>query len=98
MNQTAIITGGSRGLGATVAEYLARLGYDLILTARGAEALQATARRLAAHGTTVRAITGDVTDASHRQRLAAAAAEKTAAGVSRPDGSIVYPAAQGTLL
>lgn len=73
MNRTAIITGASRGLGRTVAEFLAAQGYDLVITARGEEDLQAAARSLRRHGGEVIALAGDVTDPDHRRRLAGAA-------------------------
>lgn len=51
MTQTALITGASMGIGVDLAECFARDGYDLILTARSADALAAVASRLsAAHG------------------------------------------------
>lgn len=74
MAQVALITGASRGLGRTLAHFLAAQGWDLVLTARGAEALAATAQALAETGRRVVALPGDVVDAGHRQRLAQAAA------------------------
>jgi NAD(P)-dependent dehydrogenase (short-subunit alcohol dehydrogenase family) len=71
-HQTALITGASRGLGLALAEALAERGWHLIIDARGAEALEAARRRLAAH-TTVTAIAGDVSQAAHRRALAVAA-------------------------
>jgi NAD(P)-dependent dehydrogenase (short-subunit alcohol dehydrogenase family) len=65
----ALVTGASRGLGATVAGFLAAEGYDLVVTARGATDLAASADRLRAHGGSVVAIPGDVADATHRARL-----------------------------
>lgn len=73
MRNVAMITGGSRGLGATLAGFLARAGWDLVLTARGAEALDSTAEALRAHGGRVEAVPGDVSDSGHRRRLADAA-------------------------
>ena len=73
MNRTALITGGSQGLGRTVAEFLAAQGYDLILTARGEEDLATAARELRRHGGRVTALAGDVADPAHRHRLARAA-------------------------
>ncbi len=70
---TALITGASRGLGAALAHAMAGRGWDLVLTARGAEALDETAasiRRI--HGVRVDALAGDVVDASHRAALAEA--------------------------
>jgi NAD(P)-dependent dehydrogenase (short-subunit alcohol dehydrogenase family) len=70
----AIITGASKGLGRALAEALAARGWDLVLDARTAEVLRETATRLeATHGTRVRALPGDVTDAGHRAELVAAA-------------------------
>lgn len=69
----ALITGASRGLGATLAGFLAAQGYDLILTARGAADLADTAGSLAVHGVRILAPAGDVADAGHRRVLADAA-------------------------
>src|SRR5688572_13490022 len=46
--KTAIVTGGSRGIGKAVARMLAHEGVDVALVARGAEALKATAAELSA--------------------------------------------------
>jgi len=80
-NQTAIITGASRGLGRALAAGLAREGFDLIIDARDAAALHAAAGALRAAGpaaqrpggTVVTAVAGDVTDPAHRAALLAAA-------------------------
>jgi NAD(P)-dependent dehydrogenase (short-subunit alcohol dehydrogenase family) len=73
MHRTGLITGGSRGLGRTVAEFLAAQRYDLVITARGEEELEKTARELLRHGGKVTALAGDVADPEHRRRLARAA-------------------------
>ncbi len=57
---TAIITGGSQGIGKSTALLLARKGYDLVLTARQADTLEATAAEVRAIGTKVLAIPCDV--------------------------------------
>lgn len=44
--KTAIVTGGSGGIGSACAEVLVGRGYDVILTARGEEKLRAAAERL----------------------------------------------------
>ena len=79
---TALVTGASRGLGRALAAGLAREGFDLIIDARDAVALDAAAGALRAAGpaaqrpgnTVVTAIPGDVTDPAHRAALLAAAA------------------------
>ncbi|MEV4188502.1 SDR family oxidoreductase [Streptosporangium canum] len=67
MTKTALITGASRGLGLALARSLATDGWRLILTARGADALEPVADRLGAV-----ALAGDVADPAHRHRLARA--------------------------
>ena len=69
---TAIITGASRGLGLALASTLADEGWNLIIDARGAEALE-TVRAALATRTEVIAIPGDVTDPEHRRALVEAA-------------------------
>ena len=71
-SRTTLVTGGSRGLGLALARRLAKDGWNLILDARGADALEAARAELADH-THVVAIPGDVTDPAHRQALAVAA-------------------------
>jgi NADP-dependent 3-hydroxy acid dehydrogenase YdfG len=44
--QTALVTGASMGIGVDLAECFAKDGYDLILAARSAAALQEVAARL----------------------------------------------------
>ena len=59
----AVITGGGKGIGAAVAEALARLGAPLTLMGRDRGALDAACARLAAaHGVAVEAVRCDVTD------------------------------------
>jgi NAD(P)-dependent dehydrogenase (short-subunit alcohol dehydrogenase family) len=69
---TAIITGASRGLGLALARALAERRWNLVLDARGGEALHAVAEELAA-STQVMALTGDVADDGHRRALVEAA-------------------------
>lgn len=73
--KTALITGASRGLGFTLGNFLAAQGYTLVITARDAEALEASAQALRRHGGPIIAIAGDVTDPRHRTRLAQATRE-----------------------
>jgi NAD(P)-dependent dehydrogenase (short-subunit alcohol dehydrogenase family) len=73
MQRVALITGASQGLGGVLATFLGGQGYDLVITARGAPALSAKVESLAALKVNVSALPGDVSDASHRQRLIEAA-------------------------
>jgi NAD(P)-dependent dehydrogenase (short-subunit alcohol dehydrogenase family) len=75
MNRTALITGGSQGLGRAVAGFLAAQGYGLLITARGKDALDTAADELRRLGGPVTALAGDVADTAHHRRLAAAARE-----------------------
>jgi NAD(P)-dependent dehydrogenase (short-subunit alcohol dehydrogenase family) len=68
MASTALITGASRGLGLELARSLAARGWRLVLDARGAPALEAARRELAAQ-TDVVALPGDVSDDWHRAAL-----------------------------
>ncbi len=72
----ALVTGASRGLGATLARFLAAEGHDLLLTARHAPALESVAAELAGFGTEVRTVVGDVTDPAHRRELARLVADR----------------------
>jgi NAD(P)-dependent dehydrogenase (short-subunit alcohol dehydrogenase family) len=67
-----MVTGASRGLGRALATGLAREGYDLIIDARNAAALEAVAGQIRAAGGHVTAVAGDVTDPAHRAALLAA--------------------------
>ena len=73
----AIVTGASRGLGRALAEGLARDGWSLVIDGRDPVALQEASDALApflTEGNSVRAVTGDITDAAHRRDLVDAAA------------------------
>jgi NAD(P)-dependent dehydrogenase (short-subunit alcohol dehydrogenase family) len=65
----ALITGSNKGIGKGIARGLAAEGAAVVLTARGAEALQQTASEFAADGTVVLAVPADVTDEKQVQGL-----------------------------
>jgi NAD(P)-dependent dehydrogenase (short-subunit alcohol dehydrogenase family) len=75
MIKTALITGASRGLGLTLADFWAARGDALIVTARDRAALEGAADALRRYGGPVYALPGDVNDAAHRRALAACADE-----------------------
>ena len=67
----AVLTGGSGGLVPAIAGELAQAGSSIVLTARGAEALQAAANRLADQtGAEVLAITSDARQTDSIRALA----------------------------
>ncbi|MDV3222935.1 SDR family NAD(P)-dependent oxidoreductase [Intrasporangium sp.] len=66
--RTALITGASQGLGRALAGALAARGWRLLLTARTAADLSATADALPVEAEVV-AVPGDVSDADHRDDL-----------------------------
>ena len=67
--RTAIVTGGSRGLGLALVRALATDGWHVVTDARDADALRDAVGDLP----NVTAIGGDVTDRTHRAALVAAA-------------------------
>src|SRR5438270_9079841 len=96
-SHTALITGASRGLGLALARQLTRRGWNLMIDARGADALEAARAELSQH-THVVAIAGDVTDAGHRQALAEAARTVGPLDALVNNASILGPSPQPFLL
>jgi NAD(P)-dependent dehydrogenase (short-subunit alcohol dehydrogenase family) len=70
----AIVTGGSRGLGAALGKALAARGARVVLVAREREALEKTRAEIAALGGEVHALAEDVGDKLAIHRIAGAAA------------------------
>ena len=71
--RTALVCAASKGLGKGCAQSLAREGVNLVITARGKEALEATAAEIRkSSGVKVTAIAGDVTSVEGRAAALAA--------------------------
>src|SRR5258705_4608914 len=76
-NRAAIVTGASRGIGRAIAEALAEDGYQLTISARKPDTLEATAAAFRAKGYEVEAVAANMADeegiksvvASHRERF-----------------------------
>lgn len=64
-----ILTGASRGIGAVIAEHLARAGVRLALVARSGDGLDATAERAGQHGPRPVTIRADLAEDGAAQRV-----------------------------
>lgn len=70
----AVVCAASKGLGRGCAMALAEAGVNLVINARGAEALEATAEAIrAAHGVEVTAVAADITTEDGRAKVLEAA-------------------------
>jgi NAD(P)-dependent dehydrogenase (short-subunit alcohol dehydrogenase family) len=75
VRRTALITGASRGFGRALAERLAADGWNVVIDARGPEALESARVAVDAAGPgTVVALPGDIEDPVHVAALVSAAA------------------------
>lgn len=72
----ALVTGASRGIGAATAEALAAAGAHVILTARGASALEQVEEQIHQAGGTATIAAIDLTEDENIQKLAQAVAER----------------------
>jgi 3-oxoacyl-[acyl-carrier protein] reductase len=71
----AVVTGGSRGIGRSIALAFAQAGASVSICARGQAALEKTSAEIAARGATVHAGTCDLADKAAIAAYVAAAAE-----------------------
>lgn len=76
--RTALITGGSRGIGFAVAQEFARLGANLLLAARDRAALEAAAKQIrkAVPGIDIEVLPADVGTDKGRAQVAAACGDR----------------------
>jgi glucose 1-dehydrogenase len=79
--KTALVTGSTRGLGRTIAEWLAREGADIIVSGRERDAVDAAVVALRALGTDAAGIPADLSRVADAHRLA----EETLALVDQLD-------------
>ena len=96
-SRNALITGASRGLGLALARQLTQQGWNLIIDARGADAIEAARVELSST-TSVIAIPGDVTDPAHRRSLVEAAQKLGPLDLLVNNASILGPSPQPALL
>ena len=67
--KTALLTGGSKGLGPHIARFFAQEGVNLALSARSEKGLRATATDLSTYRVTTSIYPGDITDQNFRIAL-----------------------------
>jgi NAD(P)-dependent dehydrogenase (short-subunit alcohol dehydrogenase family) len=94
----ALITGASRGLGAALARRLAEDGWQLVLDARGGDALAAVLESLPSRPQEwCHAVGGDVSDPHHRRTLIEMATRLGGLDALVNNASILGPSPQPTL-
>ena len=100
--RTALVTGASKGIGKAIAKGLAQEGVNIVLIARGKEALDRAAEEIGkAYGVRTLAVAADVRDAASVKAAAAAAAAEfktihivvnnAGSGIRRMDRQITWP-------
>jgi NAD(P)-dependent dehydrogenase (short-subunit alcohol dehydrogenase family) len=74
--KVALVTGGSSGIGRTIAVAFAREGATVVVSGRNAEALARTVKECEAAGGTATAVIADVSDAAEVANLVATTVER----------------------
>jgi len=72
-DRAVLITGAGRGIGQAIAVAFAEAGADVVVAARGRDALEETAERIRGHGRRALAVPTDVTDRAQLENLVARA-------------------------
>ena len=75
-NKVIIVTGGSAGLGRTIAQHFANRGASVVIVARGQERLERTAENLRQSGACITPLVADVTQNDQVDRIIAQTIEK----------------------
>ncbi len=76
MRETALVTGASSGIGAEIANHLARAGFDVVLAARRKGRLEELAARLAKdHGVSAQVVQADLSSHAGAEGLVRAVAD-----------------------
>ncbi|XUL90320.1 SDR family NAD(P)-dependent oxidoreductase [Streptomyces galilaeus] len=88
-DRSALVTGGTGGIGRAVAQAMAREGAHVVLSGRDAARGQAVVERIREEGGRAQFVKGDLTDGAAVQRLA----EDTAAALNGPVDILVNNAA-----
>jgi NAD(P)-dependent dehydrogenase (short-subunit alcohol dehydrogenase family) len=68
--QTALVTGSTRGIGRTIAEWLARDGADIVVSGRDPEAVEKSVAAMRALGVESWGVPADLARVSEAHRLA----------------------------
>ncbi|MGW3606339.1 SDR family NAD(P)-dependent oxidoreductase [Micromonospora sp. NPDC005161] len=96
----ALVTGASRGIGFGIASYLAEQGFDLVISARPSDSLEAAAKSLRGLGAEVTVAPADMGDRDEVLQLTETVQDQwseldvlvLAAGVGTAHGIVDYPA------